>query len=209
MKFVCLLSSGIDSPVACFLMSKFGDIVTVHIDNRPFTDDREIDNFHTLQQHLKVIIAGNIVKSYIVNHGEALSEITHTCRRNLTCVICKRMMLRYAESIAKKEKADAIVMGDSLGQVASQTLRNIRVEQQAIHFPVLQPLIGFDKQEIVDMARDVGTYDFSILSSQSCSAVPIKPSTQAKLSDVLSEEKKLNIDKLVQKAIRNAELFSS
>ena len=118
------------------------------------------------------------------------------------------MLLRYAEKIAEKEKADAIIMGDSLGQVASQTLQNIRVIEQAVCFPILRPLVGFDKEDVIKIAKEIGTYDLSILPSDGCSSVPKKPATQAKLDKILSEEKKINIDILVKDAVDNATLVS-
>jgi len=118
------------------------------------------------------------------------------------------MLLRYAEKIAKREQAEAIVMGDSLGQVASQTLQNIRVIEQATDVSVLRPLIGLDKEDIVAIAKKIGTYDLSILPSDGCSAVPRKPATRAKLEKVLAEEQKINVDELVKKAIENAEILN-
>jgi thiamine biosynthesis protein ThiI len=117
------------------------------------------------------------------------------------------MLLRYAEKIACKEQADAIIMGDSLGQVASQTLQNLRVVEDAVKTPILRPLIGLDKEDIVQIAKKIGTYDLSILPSDGCSAVPRKPATKARLEDMLAEEKKIDVDELVDQAITNAELL--
>jgi thiamine biosynthesis protein ThiI len=204
MKVVALVSSGIDSPVATYLLSKKAEeIILVHADNRPFTDDREIENFIILAKHLKKHLSSSL-KAYIVPHGSALNTYTQNCNSRFTCVICKRMMVRYAEKIAKKEHADAIIMGDSLGQVASQTLQNIRVVEQAVKIPILRPLIGLDKEDVVKIAKEIGTYDLSILSSGGCSAVPIKPATRARLDQILKEEKRIAVDNLVQKAIHDA-----
>ena len=97
------------------------------------------------------------------------------------------MLLRYAEKIAEKESASAIIMGDSLGQVASQTLKNINTIEQSIKIPVLRPLIGFDKEDIIKIAKEIGTYDLSILPTVGCKAVPDNPVTQAKLEKILEE----------------------
>ncbi len=205
MKFISLVSSGIDSPIATFLVSKKADkIILVHGDNRPFTDDREIENFVKLAKHLKKIISCD-VEAILVSHGKSLTSFKKNCNNLFTCVFCKRMLLRYAEKIAEKEKADAIIMGDSLGQVASQTLQNIRVIDQAVSIPVLRPLIGFDKEETVKLARKMGTYDLSILPSAGCSAVPTKPSTMAKLETILEEESRINIENLVKEAVKKSE----
>jgi len=208
MKFISLVSSGIDSPVATYLLSKKADeIIFVHGDPRPFTDDREINNFIKLAKHLKKYISCPI-KVYCVPYGEALSSYKMHCENRFTCVFCKRMLLRYAEKIAEKEKADAIIMGDSLGQVASQTLQNIRVIEQSVDIPILRPLIGLDKEDVIKIAKEIGTYDLSILSSDGCSAVPHKPATQAKLEKILSEEKKIDVGSLVHEATDNATIIS-
>jgi len=204
MKFVSLISSGIDSPVATYLISKKADeIIFIHSDNRPFTDDREINNFFSIAKYLKKKIQSKI-KIYVVPHGNSLVSYKEKCEDRFTCVFCKRMMVRYAEKIAEKEKADAIVMGDSLGQVASQTLQNLRVVDSAVKIPILRPLVGFDKEDVVKIARKIGTYELSIIPSCGCIAVPNKPATRAKLEDVLEEEKKLDIEKIVRKAVDNS-----
>jgi tRNA uracil 4-sulfurtransferase len=208
MKFVSLVSSGIDSPVATYLLSKKAEeLIFVHADNQPFTDEREIENFIKLAKHLKKHISCPITV-YSVPHGDALSSYKIHCENRFTCVFCKRMLLRYAEKIAEKEQADAIIMGDSLGQVASQTLQNIRVIEQAVNIPILRPLIGFDKEDVIKIAKEIGTYDLSILPSDGCSAVPKKPATQAKLNRILSEEEKIDIAGLVNDAVENATLIS-
>ena len=187
------------------LSKKAEKTIFVHADNRPFTDDLEIQNFIKLAKHLKKVIPSSI-KAYNVAHGVALAAYKQEAEQRFTCVFCKRMLVRYAEEIAKKERADAIIMGDSLGQVASQTLQNIRVVDQASNIPILRPLIGLDKEDVVKMAKDIGTYDFSILTSAGCSAVPNKPSTMAKLDQILFEENKIDVGKLVKRAVKNAEL---
>jgi tRNA uracil 4-sulfurtransferase len=197
MKFVSLISSGIDSPVATYLISKKADeIILLHGDTRPFTDDKEIKNFKKIEKQLKKISKVKI-KTILVSHGLSLSEYKKSCDDHFTCVFCKRMLLRYAEKIAEKEGADAIVMGDSLGQVASQTIQNIKTIDSAVSIPIIRPLIGFDKEEIVKIAKEIGTYDLSILKSEPCKAVPKKPSTQAKIEKILEEEKKIDIEKLI------------
>jgi len=205
MKLISLLSSGIDSPVATYLLSKKADeIIFVHADNRPFTDNREINNFIKITKHLKKQIKPKI-KAYLVPHGESLGCFKQNCNVRYTCVFCKRMLLRYAEKIAEKEGAKAIIMGDSLGQVASQTLQNIRTIEQAVNIPILRPLIGFDKEDVIKIAKRIGTYDLSILPSGGCEAVPDKPSTMAKIEKILEEEKEIDVDELVKNAVENLE----
>lgn len=201
MKFVSLISSGIDSPVATYLFSKKVDeIILLHGDIRPFTDNREIENFKRLVKHLKKICDCSL-KNYLIPHGNSLNSYRENCDIKFNCIFCKRMLLRYAEKIAEKEEADAIIMGDSLGQVASQTLQNILVIDNAVKIPVFRPLIGYDKEDVVKIAKEIGTYDLSILPSDGCSAVPNKPATSTKLDKILDEEKRIDIKKLIDKAV--------
>ena len=170
MKLVSLVSSGIDSPVATYLISKkIDEIILMHGDNRPFTDNQEIKNFINLAKHLKEK-SSCIKKAYIIPYGKILFDYKQNCHQRYTCVFCKRMLLRLAEEIAKTEKAEGIVMGDSLGQVASQTLQNIRVIDQVVSLPIFRPLVGLDKEEIIQIAKKIGTYDLSIAKSSGCTA---------------------------------------
>ena len=207
MKFVSLVSSGIDSPVATYLLSKKADeIILLHGDIMPFTDQREIENFTRLVDHLKKIIPC-FIKTYVIPHGENLNTFKQNCNNRYTCVFCKRILLRYAERIAEIEGADAIIMGDSLGQVASQTIQNIRAIDDAINIPILRPLIGLDKEDVVRIAKKIGTYDLSILPSTECNAVSKKPATRAKLDRILNEENKINVNKLVKKAVEKSQIL--
>lgn len=201
MKLVSLVSSGIDSPVATYMLSRYADeILLLHAENQPFTDDREKEKFIALARHLKGVVSSKLTV-VLVPHGQTLLAYKTHCDNKFTCVVCKRMMLRYAEAIARKENADALVMGDSLGQVASQTLQNLRVVESAVSIPILRPLIGFDKEDTIQIAKKIGTFDLSIAPADGCTAVPIKPSTQARLEQILAEEQKIDIDALVQYAV--------
>jgi len=207
MKLVSLISGGIDSPVATFLLAKKADeIILVHADIYPFSDFREVNNFLKIAEHLKTKIRPKI-KIYLVEHGPSLESYKQNSNSRFTCVFCKRMLLRYAEKIAKIEGADAIIMGDSLGQVASQTLQNIKTIEQAVSIPILRPLIGMDKEEVVKIAKKIGTYELSILPSQNCTAVPNKPATMAKIEKIQEEESKINIDYLVKNAVSGSEII--
>lgn len=207
MKLVSLISSGIDSPVATYLMSKSSEeLILVHGDIRPFTDYQEIENFFKLAIHLKKISKCKIV-IYLIPHGPSLLTFKNICNKRYTCIFCKRMLLRYAEKIAEKESASAIIMGDSLGQVASQTLKNIKIIELSIKIPILRPLIGFDKEDIVKIAKNIGTYDLSILPSTGCKAVPFNPVTQAKIEKILEEEKNLSYITLVNEAVEKSQIF--
>ncbi len=207
MKIVSLLSSGIDSPVATYLLSKkVSEIILLHADIKPFTDKNEHENFLELSKYLKKIIDKKI-KIIVLSHGKNLEKYIKNCDKKFTCVFCKRMLVKYAEEICKKNSYDAIVMGDSLGQVASQTLQNICVVDQAVNVPVLRPLIGFDKQEIVDISKKFGIFEYSILPTVGCTAVPDKPSTSAKIKKIIAEEEKLDIDELVEDTVNNSKIL--
>ena len=207
MKVVSLVSSGIDSPVATYLLLRYtGDGICVHADNNPYTDTRETDKFIQILRQLKQYIPGSL-KAYIISHGTILAAIQQNCKPKLTCVLCKRMLVRYAETIATLETADALVMGDSLGQVASQTLHNIRIIEEASRIPILRPLIGMDKEDITRIAKTIGTYDLSIRPSDGCTAVPKKPATHAHLDEVIAEEKKIDIQRLVDQAVKHAKML--
>ena len=204
MKVVALISGGIDSPVAAYLMLKKDlEVIALHLDNRPFTDEKQMNKTITQVEKLKEVTKKEI-KTYVVPHGDNQLEFAKNCKRNLECVLCRRMMLRIAEKISEKEGAFAIVTGESLGQVASQTLRNIKVESQAINIQVIRPLIGFDKIEIEAIAKKIGTYEISILPGLCCTIVPDKPSTAAHLYRVLDEEKKIDIDAMLESCVKKA-----
>jgi len=195
---LALVSGGIDSPVAAYLMGKQGlDLVLVHYDNRPFTSDQEVEKAVMLMRKVEDAL-GRKCQKVLIPHGKAQTEFARSCRRNMECVLCRRMMFRVAEMVAKKYSADCIVTGESLGQVASQTLANINVEERATSLPILRPLIGFDKVEIERIAKRIGTYETSILPGLCCTIAPKKPSTYAKIADAVEQESKVDLEKLAQ-----------
>ncbi len=196
MRGLVLISGGIDSPVAAYLMGRQGlDLVFVHFDNRPFTSDEEVKKATGLMRKVDEAL-GRTSKKLLVPHGKSQTEFARCCRRNMECVLCRRMMLRVAERLAAKHGAGYIITGESLGQVASQTLANINVEERATGLPILRPLIGFDKIEIERIAKRIGTYDISIMPGLCCTIAPKKPSTYSKLETALDEETRVDLEKL-------------
>jgi tRNA uracil 4-sulfurtransferase len=140
-----------------------------------------------------------------VPFGEIQRRIVTAVARPLRVVLYRRMMLRIAEALARTEKAQALVTGESLAQVASQTLENMAVIQQAATLPILRPLVGMDKQEIIDQARRIGTFDISSIPDQDCCQlfVPKHPATKASLSEVEADESKFDVNDLVRYGMEN------
>ena len=203
MKMISLVSGGIDSPVATYLMLRQGvEIIALHLDNRPFTDDKEVGKANALMEHIERTCNSKI-KRYLVSHRENQIAFASTCNRHQQCVLCRRMMLRVGEKIAEMTGASALVTGESLGQVASQTIENINVENQSVTIPILRPLIGMDKVEIIDIAKEIGTYEISIRPGICCTIVPKKPSTRSDLVRILAEEERIDIDSLLDISMKS------
>ena len=204
MKFVTLLSGGIDSPVAAYLMANVGaDVILFHMDNGEYGDPKEIDKVKKLAARLSEM-TGKELPLYIAAHGPNQEAIKKNCEYSYQCVMCKRVMQNVAKRFAQMQGCDGIIMGDSLGQVASQTLRNIKAEQCDVDFPIVRPLIGLDKEEIIDIAKRIGTFDISIIQTGGCKVVPMKPVTEATIDKVLANEAKLDFEKLVAESADNA-----
>ncbi len=205
MKMLSLMSGGIDSPVATYLMLKKGvDVSVLYLDTRPFTDEKTKQKVILLVQQLEAELEKKI-KLFIIPHGINQKMFARNCNRHVGCILCRRMMLRLGEKLAKELGASAILTGESLGQVASQTLQNIYVENQAVSIPIIRPLIGLDKIEIERIAKSIHTYEISIKPGLCCTIVPQKPSTNANLDRILSEEAKLDVDSLLNESISNLE----
>jgi len=207
-KVVCLVSGGIDSPVAAWLAMKKGlTPVFVYFDNSPFTDETTQQRALEAVKNLSQYASGKGIKLYIVPHGDDLANILGNCPHNLTCVLCKRMMYRVAEKIAIKEGAEAIVTGEIIGEHASQTLRNLHVVNEVLsNVTVLRPLIGMNKTEVESIARKIGTFDASIKPALGCTAVPPKPRTRARLEEVQKAEKRLNIESIIERDFENVKV---
>ena len=204
-RVVALISGGFDSPVAAYRMMQRGcRVIFVHFHSTPYQDKtsqekvRELVSLLTRHQFQS--------RLYMVPFGEIQRQIVAAVARPLRVVLYRRMMLRIAEAIARKEKAKALVTGESLGQVASQTLDNMAVIQQAARLPILRPLVGMDKQEIVDQSRRIGTFDISSVPDQDCCQlfVPKHPATKARFNEVEADEAKLDVMELLRYGLDNA-----
>ena len=201
-KVLLLASGGIDSPVAGYIMIKHGlEVIGIHFDNRPLID------YKPLEKTKRLLRKTGVKKLYAIKHGKIQLEIISHCFRRYQCVICRRMMFRIAERIARKEKCDFLVTGENLGQVASQTLDNMTLAAKAVKIPILRPLLCNDKQETVDLSKKIGTYDISIEPGTCCKAVPRHPITKGKEDKLKREELRINIKKLVNNAVSTAEII--
>ncbi len=208
-KVLSLLSSGIDSPVSSYLMMKRGTRVTfVHFHSFPFTEKSSYYNAIELTKKLTLYQYDS--KIYMVPLATIQQEIILATPPKLRVVLYRRMMLRLAERIAKRERCRALITGDSLGQVASQTLENIAAISEAVTLPILRPLVGFEKNQIIDVARHIGTYKTSTEPYDDCCSylVPPKPETKAKLDEVLAAEEKMgDWQALIRQALDESEIL--
>jgi thiamine biosynthesis protein ThiI len=204
-KMVALVSGGIDSPVAAWLMMKRGcEIIPVFFNNGQFADKAYTERAMDTIKKLREWAPGHPFKVYEVPHGDSLREFLERCNVRYTCVFCKHMMYRASVEIAKKVGAHGIVTGSSLGQVASQTSDNLMLEHFMIDFPIYHPLIGLDKNEIVEIARKIGTYDISIRPASCCKAVPPYPSIHGRMEEIARIESELDLRALVEKELAGA-----
>jgi len=181
-------------------------LVPVHFDLRPYTDDRTVQKATELAAILARWSLGRIRYLYLVPHGPTLDQVKARCPEELTCVLCKRLMLRVAERLAETEGADAIVTGDAIGEQASQTLKNMRAIDSALaRLPVLRPLLCYDKDETVKLAMRIGTYEISARPDGGCRAAPRRPTTAARPEAVEEAEAALDVEGLVEAALAEAE----
>lgn len=187
-KVVSLISTGIDSPVASWMMMHRGcELVAVHLG----TEEEVEDTLKVLEGY-----AAHKIRLYAIPYEDILSKIGAHAER-FTCVICKRTMLRIAAKVTAHEKAHGIITGDNLGQVASQTLENLEILSE-IYSPIHRPLIGMDKEEIIGRARDIGTYEHAKKAAK-CPHVPKMPATRSDLSKIQSLEDEIGIKDLVDR----------
>lgn len=206
-RVVSLLSSGIDSPVASWRMARRGAIVIgVHFSGRPQTSDASEWLVDDIAQVLER--TGCIARVYVVPFGDCQREISLSAPPELRIILYRRLMFKVAEEIARRERAGALVTGESLGQVASQTLDNIRCTDAAVECPVFRPLIGTDKIEIIREAQRLGTFEISSQDAPDCCTLfmPRNPETHAKIPRVLEAESALPIDQWVAQLANAAEI---
>ncbi len=197
MRFISLMSGGIDSPVATHMVLEKGhEVIILNMDSRPLGSDEETIKVLTLASILYRLHPGR-VRLFRAPHGRSLCAFKELSEKRYTCLLCKRAMLLSADQLCDRTGSDGIVMGDSMGQVASQTLDNMAAVSRGITHPIIRPLIGYDKVEIEEIARRIGTFEVSSRTVQGCTAPPSHPVLKAPPWRLEEESKKAGMDGLV------------
>ncbi len=202
-----LLSGGIDSPVASWLVAKRGmELECVHFHSYPFTSEKSQEKVRDLAKILAKYCGK--VRLHKVNILEIQKAIGLNCKDEEMTIISRRFMMRIAEKIAEKRYCDALVTGESIGQVASQTIQGLTCTNASVSIPVFRPLIAMDKTEIIEIAQKIGTFETSILPEEDCCTVfaPKKPVTKPKLDRIERSESILDVEALIEEAVNNREI---
>ena len=208
-KALLLLSGGIDSPVAGWMMAKRGvEIEAIHFYSYPYTSERAKDKVIELAKKLASYCYR--INLHIVPFTQIQLEINEKCPQDQMTVIMRRAMMVISEKIAEKINAQALITGESMGQVASQTMQSLAVTNASVSMPVFRPLIGMDKNEVIEIARKIETFETSILPYEDCCTVFVAkhPKTRPKLEDIKKHETSLQLDELVAKAVEGTEVIS-
>ncbi len=201
-KVLSMISGGIDSPVATWQMMKRGAFINyLHFHSVPYTSDASIkkvlDVIKVFQKHqLRATL-------FLAELAPIQEEVIEKCHEKYRIILYRRFMFRIAEALAKREGAHAVITGESLGQVASQTIENMETIEAVTSMPILRPLVGMDKQEIVNKSKEIGTYDISILPDEDCCAYfqPKQPATKATVEQLQKAEENLDVEALVEGAL--------
>lgn len=208
-KGMLMLSGGIDSPVAGFMLAKRGmRLEAVHFHSYPYTSEAALDKVKTLAGMVSEYSGG--LKLHVVKFTHIQEEIHQKCPDDLMITMMRRFMMRIAERIGASTGCQAIITGESLGQVASQTIESITTSNAVVNMPMLRPLIALDKLEIIEISNKIGTFETSILPYEDCCTVflPKFPATKPKMEVVLKAEKNLDVEGLVSEALENTEVFN-
>ena len=202
-----LISGGIDSPVAAWMMSKRGvELIAIHFASPPYTSPRAEQKVVSLLK--KVANFSGKIEMITVPFTQIQENIKNNCSEDFFTIIMRRFMMKISQVIAKKYRCGALITGESLGQVASQTMSAISCTNAAVEMPIFRPLVGLDKDEIVEIARKIDTFDISILPYEDCCTVftPKHPKTKPNLREVLREESKIDCKSLIYSAVKNIKI---
>ncbi len=203
-----LISGGIDSPVASFYALKRGlKLDYIHFSSAPFIQQASIDKIKQIIKDLKIYNPKS--KLYLCQFGYVQKQIMLNCPEKLRIILYRRFMFRIAEEIAKKNNIKTLVTGENLGQVASQTIDNMLNVQQVTKLFLFRPLIGFDKQEIINKAKEIKTYQTSILPHEDCCTMftPQNPETHSQLDEIIVAEKSISVSELINLGLKNLEII--
>ena len=203
-----MLSGGIDSPVAGYLMAKRGmKVHALHFHSYPYTSLQAKQKATDLAQIMSDYTGP--MNLYMVNISEIYKEIATNCDRRETTILSRRFMVRIAEKLSEQHGYQALITGDSLGQVASQTIESLSVVEEATKLPIFRPLIAMDKKDIVDLSKEIGSYEKSIEPFDDCCSIfaPDNPLTKPKLHYMKMSEEKLDVDRLVDEALDTIEII--
>jgi thiamine biosynthesis protein ThiI len=206
-KGMLLLSGGIDSPVAAYLMAKRGvKISAVHFHSFPYTSEAALQKVVDLKRKLEPFVPQ--MRLFVIPFTQIQQEINKHCPSEFMITLMRRFMMRISERLAKQQGCGALITGESLGQVASQTMQSIHSSNSVATMPVFRPLIGFDKIEIMQIAQKIDTYEISILPHQDCCTVflPKHPVIHPKMQEVLQFEARLDVENLIKNAIEGLEI---
>ncbi|MFH1511290.1 MAG: hypothetical protein ABIF10_06365 [Candidatus Woesearchaeota archaeon] len=191
MRGLLLLSGGIDSPVAGYMLAKRGvDIGIVHFTSKPYSTDTGLIKAEMLCSKLSEIL-GTHLPFQVIDIAPNHESFLLNCSRRYHCLLCKRAMYRHAERLAKEKGYDVLITGENIGQVASQTIENLACIEAAVAMPVLRPLLCNEKLETIGIAKRIGTYDISIMPDRCCSLAPKKPVTRAILPEIEAQESRI------------------
>ena len=208
-KSTILLSGGIDSPVAGYMIAKRGvELEAVHFHSHPYTSDRAKEKVIDLAREMAQYCGK--IRLHIVPFTQIQLDIIEKCPENYLTVIMRRIMMRIAEKVSNSTGSAALITGESIGQVASQTMESLVCTDNAVNIPVFRPLIGMDKEEIVTISKKIGTYETSILPYEDCCTifVPKHPKTKPQLNEIIEAEKALeNIEEMIDQAISEEEIL--
>ncbi len=206
-KGLLLLSGGIDSPVAGYMMAKRGvDIEALYFHTYPFSSERANEKVKKLRDILEDYCGKIRLRS--INMLEIHKAIKANCEEKNTTILARRFMMKIAERIARENEIDILITGESLGQVASQTIESMCVIENAVEIPIVKPLIGMDKTEIVKISKDIETFETSILPYEDCCQIfaPKHPATKPKLENILKDESNLDVQNLIDVVLQTEEI---
>ena len=206
--FVSLLSTGLDSPIATYIFLKRGfNCNAISFINSRKENQMNREKIIKTANRLKKLTQ-NEISIHLIYFEKVLNYFRKNCKDKIRCLLCKRTMINFAQDLAQKSNSECIIMGDILGEQASQTIDNLLVvNKKSRYIPIIRPLIGFNKLDIIKMSQDLGFYEISLMKEQSCNFNPKYPETRAKVKEILAEESKLEKEKVFRIMQKNCEIL--